>query len=132
MSASRRVITPWWLSGSWKPFLYRSSVYSCLLFLESSASVRSILFLTFIVPILACSVPLLSLIFLKRPLVFPIPLFSPKYFGWDKAFSSGGKGGNRGWDGWMASSTQWTWVWANSGAQWRTGRPDVLQSRGSQ
>ena len=36
--------------------------------------------------------------------------------------------GNRGWDGWMASVTQWTWVWANSGRQWRTGKPGVLQS----
>ena len=33
-------------------------------------------------------------------------------------------GDNRGWDGWMASLTQWTWVWANSGRQWRTGKPD--------
>ena len=34
----------------------------------------------------------------------------------------------RGWDGWMASATQWTWVWANSGRWWRTGKPGVLQS----
>ena len=40
--------------------------------------------------------------------------------------------GNRGWDGWMASPTQWTWVWADSGRWWRTGRPAVLQSMGSQ
>ena len=33
-----------------------------------------------------------------------------------------GEGGNRGWDGWMASPTQWTWVWASSGSWWRTGR----------
>ena len=38
----------------------------------------------------------------------------------------------RGWDGWMASLTQWTWVWANSGSWWWTGRPGVLQSMGSQ
>ena len=31
------------------------------------------------------------------------------------------EGDNRGWDGWMASSTQWTWVWANTGRWWRTG-----------
>ena len=36
------------------------------------------------------------------------------------------------WDGWMASSTQWSWVWANSGKQWRTGKPGMLQSMGSQ
>ena len=44
----------------------------------------------------------------------------------------GGEGGDRGWDGWMASLTQWTWVWANSGSRWWTGWPDVLQSVGSQ
>ena len=42
-----------------------------------------------------------------------------------------GEGGDRGWDGWMASSTQWTWVWASSRKWWRTGGPDVLQSMGS-
>ena len=36
------------------------------------------------------------------------------------------EGDNRGWDGWTASPTQWTWVWANSGSWWWTGRPDVL------
>ena len=39
-----------------------------------------------------------------------------------------GEGGGRGWDGWMTSSTQQTWVWANFGRQWRTGKPGVLQS----
>ena len=34
--------------------------------------------------------------------------------------------GMRGWDGWMASQTQWTWVWVNSGSWWWTGRPGVL------
>ena len=37
-----------------------------------------------------------------------------------------------GWAGWMASPTQWTWVWANSGRWWRTGKPGVLQFLGSQ
>ena len=40
----------------------------------------------------------------------------------------GRRGDNRGWDGWMASLTQWTWVWVNSGSWWWTGRPGVLQS----
>ena len=40
--------------------------------------------------------------------------------------------GDRGWDGWMASSTQWTWVWVNSRKRWRTGKPAVLPSMGSQ
>ena len=52
MSGSRWVITPLWLSGSWRPFLYHSSVYSCHFFLISSASVRSLQFLSFIEPIL--------------------------------------------------------------------------------
>ena len=59
-----------------KIFLYKSSVYSCHLFLISSGSVRSISFLSFIVVIFAWNVPLVSLIFLKRSLVFPILLFS--------------------------------------------------------
>ena len=39
---------------------------------------------------------------------------------------------NRGWDGWMASPTQWIWVWVDSGSWWWTGRPGVLQFMGSQ
>ena len=39
---------------------------------------------------------------------------------------AGGEGGVRGWDGWMATLTQWTWVWANSWRYWRTGKPGVL------
>ena len=62
MSGSRWVITALWLSGSWRSFLYSSSVYSCHLFLISFASVRSIPFLSFIVLIFAWSVPLVSLI----------------------------------------------------------------------
>ena len=42
----------------------------------------------------------------------------------------GRRGDNRGWDGWMASPTQWTWVWINSWSWWWTGRPGVLQSIG--
>ena len=39
---------------------------------------------------------------------------------------------NRGWDGWMASPTRWTWVWTNTGSWWWTGRPGMLRSMGSQ
>ena len=39
---------------------------------------------------------------------------------------------DRGWDGWMTPLTEWTWVWVNSRSWWRTGRPGVLQSMGSQ
>ena len=44
----------------------------------------------------------------------------------------GGEGGNKGWDGWVASPTQRTWVWVNSGSWWFTGRPGVLQFMGLQ
>ena len=43
-----------------------------------------------------------------------------------------GEGDDRGWDGWMASLTRWTWVWVNSGSWWWTGRPGVLRFMGSQ
>ena len=68
MSGSSWVITPSWLSGSGRSYFYSSSVYSCHLILLSSASVRSIPFLSFIEPIFAWNVPLVSLIFLKRSL----------------------------------------------------------------
>ena len=45
---------------------------------------------------------------------------------------AGGEGDNRGWDGWMALQTRWTWVWVNSGRWWWTGRPGVLRFMGSQ
>ena len=75
MSGSRWVITPSWLSGSWRSFLYSSSVFSCHLFLISSAPVRSIPFLPFIEPIFAWNVPLLSLIFLRDLYSFPFYCF---------------------------------------------------------
>ena len=46
---------------------------------------------------------------------------------WER-LRAGGKGDDRGWDGWMASLTQWTWVWVDSRSWWWTGRPGVLQS----
>ena len=45
---------------------------------------------------------------------------------WER-LKAGGEGDKRGQDGWMASWTQWTWVWASSGRWWRTGNPGVLQ-----
>ena len=50
---------------------------------------------------------------------------------WER-LKTGGEGDDRGWDGWMASPIQWTWVWVNSGNWWWTGRHGVLQSVGSQ
>ena len=50
---------------------------------------------------------------------------------WER-LKAGGEGDDRGWDGWMASPTPWTWVWASFGSWWWTGNPGVLQSMGSQ
>ena len=49
-----------------------------------------------------------------------------------EGLGTGGKGDDRGWDGWMASPTLWTWVWVNSGSWWWTGRPGMLRFMGSQ
>ena len=50
---------------------------------------------------------------------------------WEK-LRAGGEEDDRGWDGWMASPTQWTWFWVNFGSWWWTERPGVLRSMGSQ
>ena len=50
---------------------------------------------------------------------------------WER-LKAGGERDDRGWDGWMASSTQWAWVWASSGSWWWIAKPGVLQSMGSQ
>ena len=60
-----------------------------------------------------------ELTYLKRP------------WRWER-LKAEGEGDNRGWDGWMASPTQWTWVWASFGSWWWTGKPVVLQSMGLQ
>ena len=49
---------------------------------------------------------------------------------WER-LKAGGEGDNRAWDGWMASLTRWTWVWASSGSWWWTGKSGLLQSMGS-
>ena len=49
---------------------------------------------------------------------------------WWERSKAGGEGDDRGQDGFMASPTQWTWVWASSGSWWWTRKPDVLQSMG--
>ena len=50
----------------------------------------------------------------------------------DPDAGKGRDGGDRGWDGWMASLTWWTWVWASSWSWWWIGKPGMLQSLGSQ
>ena len=68
------------------------------------------------------------------------PIFWPSYakswligkeWCWE-GLGAGGEGDDRGWDGWMASLTGWTWVWVNSRSWWWTGRPGVLRFTGSQ
>ena len=54
-----------------------------------------------------------------------------RLWSWE-GLGAGGEGDDRGWDGWMTSPTQWTWVWVNSGSWWWTGRPGVLRFMGSQ
>ena len=80
-------------------------------------------------------VPCLELLLAKQLFL----MLQLQYFGhlmqrawcWERLRAEG-EGGNRGWDGWMALLTQWTWVWANSRGWWRTGKPGVLQSMGLQ
>jgi len=50
---------------------------------------------------------------------------------WER-LKAGGERNDRWWDGWMASPTQWMWVWVSSGSWWWTGKPGVLQSMWSQ
>ena len=65
-------------------------------------------------------------------------LWPPDAKGWliwkdpDVGKDGGQEEKDRGWDGWMASPTQWTWVWVNSGSLWWTGRPGVLRFMGLQ
>ena len=54
-----------------------------------------------------------------------------RHWCWE-GLGAGGEGDDSGWDGWMASPTQWMWVWVNSGSWWWTGRPGVLWFMGSQ
>ena len=71
---------------------------------------------------------------LKTPILWPP---DEKSYHWIRPWCreglrAGGEGDDRGWDGWMASPTRWTWVWVHSRSWWWTGRPGVLQFMGSQ
>ena len=57
--------------------------------------------------------------------------FRKRLWRWER-LKAGGEGDDRGWDGWMASPTQWTWIWVNSRSWWWTGRPGLLRSMGLQ
>ena len=71
----------------------------------------------------------------ETPILFPPDvknwLIWKTPWSWER-LKAGGEGDDRRWDGWMASWTQWTRIWVNSGSWWWTGRPGVLQSMGSQ
>ena len=54
-----------------------------------------------------------------------------RHWCWER-LKAEGEGADRGWDGWMGSLTQWTWVWVSSGSWWWTGKPGLLQSMGLQ
>ena len=86
MSGPKLMTTLLWLSGSLGPFCI--SVYSCYLFLISSASIKFLMFLSFIMPIFASDIFLISPIFLKISLVFSVLLFSSISLHWSlkKAF----------------------------------------------
>ena len=78
-----------------------------------------------------CSALVESLIY-KHFSTFLIPWSLQKRpWCWER-LKAGGEGDDRGWDGWMASLTQWTWVWVGSGGWWWSGKPGVLQSIGLQ
>ena len=71
---------------------------------------------------------------IEAPILWPP---DAKVFHWKRPWcwerlKAGEEGDDRGWDGWMASPTRWTWVWASCRSWWWTGRPGVLQFMGSQ
>ena len=68
---------------------------------------------------------------MRRPKYWRDLTHQKRLWCWE-GLGAGGEGDDRGWDGWMASRTRWTWVWVNSGSWWWTGRPGVLQFMGSQ
>ena len=140
------VITPSWLSGSLRSFLYSPSMYSCH---KEGWAPKNWCFQTVVlgrllrVPwtaersnqsILKEIIPEYSLegLMLKLKLQYFDHLMQradslEKILMLEK-IEGRRRRGNRGWDGWMASLTQWTWDWANSRRWWRTGKPGILQS----
>ena len=67
----------------------------------------------------------------ETPILWPPDAHLKRPWCWER-LRAGGEGDDRGWDGWMAWPTQWTWVWVNFESRWWTGRPGVLQSMGWQ
>ena len=88
-----------------------------------------------------CSLcPCLYFCFVNKTIITsssPPILWPPDTKSWEKTLMLGKtegrrRRGDRGWDGWMAWPTRWTWVWASSRRWWRTGKPGMLPSMGSQ
>ena len=97
-------------------FKFRCEICMDLIFVKGVSSVsRLIFYFIFFWHVSRCK----ELTHLKRP------------WCWER-LNAGGEGDDRGWNGCMASPTQWTWVWVSSRSWWWTGRPGVLQSKGSQ
>ena len=67
----------------------------------------------------------------ETPILWPPDANLKRSWCWER-WKVGGEGDDRGWDGWMASPTGWTWVWVSSSSWWWTGKPGMLQSLGSQ
>jgi len=71
----------------------------------------------------------------ETPILWPPECEEPTHWKrpllWER-LKTGDEGDDRGWDDWMASLTQWTWVWASCRSWWWTGKPDMLQSMRSQ
>ena len=70
----------------------------------------------------------------EAPILWPTRCKEPtqeKPWCWER-LKAKGEGRSREWDGYLASPTQWTWIWANCGRQRRTRKPGVLQFTGSQ
>jgi len=125
MSGSRWVITPLWLSGLWRSFLYSSSVYSCHLFLISSASVRSIQFLSWIFIGRSDAEAEASILLMRGTDSFEKTLMLRKIEGERRR----GRQRMR----WLDGITDLTDMsLSNSRSWWWTGRPGVLWSMGSQ
>ena len=112
MSGSRSVITPLWLSRSCKEIqpVHPKGDQSWVFIGRIDAEAET--------PVLwpPCAK---SWLIGKRP------------WCWE-GLGAGGEGGDRGWDGWMASPTLWAWVWVNFGSWWWTGRPGTLRFMGLQ
>ena len=109
-------------------------IYWCMWLLNSPAIVILLsVFFLYIVKVCCIyfNIPVLGTSeFMNAIFCFLIDLFITIWC-WE-GLGTGGKGDDRGWDGWMASLTQWMWVWVNSGRWWWTGKPGVLRFMGPQ